>query len=406
MLDRRLAWQVTFVAMMTMTVSYIDRQTLAVLAPSVTKALEISDTEYGFLTSAFSLVYLVATPLAGWWLDRTGARRGLFASVLVWSAIAAMQAVVPSFAVLLVVRLALGLAEGPSFPGAAQTMMRVLPERDRSRGFGLLFMGSSIGSMVTPPLVSLLYRAAGWRVAFLGTAAIGLLWVPLWLAMTSRPDVAERLDAAEVAEPGVARPSFFALVRHPLMIRALIAILAVAPAIGFVYSWSAKYLVRTFAVDQGDVGGYLWLPPLLLDVGAFGFGDLAARLARKAGAPPRMLVAVASVLAANLALLSFAETPWQAMAIAATAMAGGGGIYTLVTADLLVRMPPASVAFASGILAGAQSLALVISGPLVGWAVDRTSDYVAISIGLGLWVFPGILVWLAWRPAAHFSTKT
>lgn len=218
MLDRRLAWQVTFVAMMTMTVSYIDRQTLAVLAPSVTKALEISDTEYGFLTSAFSLVYLVATPLAGWWLDRTGARRGLFASVLVWSAIAAMQAVVPSFAVLLVVRLALGLAEGPSFPGAAQTMMRVLPERDRSRGFGLLFMGSSIGSMVTPPLVSLLYRAAGWRVAFLGTAAIGLLWVPLWLAMTSRPDVAERLDAAEVAEPGVARPSFFALVRHPLMI--------------------------------------------------------------------------------------------------------------------------------------------------------------------------------------------
>ncbi|MBC7978736.1 MAG: MFS transporter, partial [Myxococcales bacterium] len=60
--------------------SYVDRMTLAVLAPAVTKALDISDEAYGWLGSAFSMAYLFGTPFAGWWIDRAGARRGLVAS--------------------------------------------------------------------------------------------------------------------------------------------------------------------------------------------------------------------------------------------------------------------------------------------------------------------------------------
>jgi len=401
MLSRRLAWIVTLTAMLTMTVSYIDRSTLAVLAPTVTKALDINETAYGWLTSAFSLAYLVATPLAGWWLDRAGARRGMLASVLVWSLIAAAQAFVPTFAMLLVVRILLGLAEGPSFPGAAQTMQRVLPGRDHPRGFGLLFMGSSIGSMLAPPLVTWLYRLQGWRVAMLATAAIGLLWVPLWITLTSRADVRERLDARGAA--GQPKPTLAELVRHPLMIRALIAILAVAPSVGFMASWGSKYLVRRFAIDQGDVGHYLWLPPLLLDVGAFGFGDLAARVARGAGVPPRTLFMIAAALASTIALLPMVETPWQGIAVAACSLAGGGGIYTLTTADLLSRMPPTSVSLASGILAGAQSLSLFIANPLIGWTVDRTGDYVAVALGIGFWVLPGAAIWLVWPPAEGYE---
>ncbi|MCX5741114.1 MAG: MFS transporter [Proteobacteria bacterium] len=127
-----------------MTVSYIDRSTLAVLAPTVTKALDISDAQYGWLTSAFSMAYLIATPVAGWWIDRVGVRRGLVASVLVWSSFAALHALVPGFGVLFALRIALGVTEGPSFPGAALTMARVLPPEDRSRGFGVLFTGSML----------------------------------------------------------------------------------------------------------------------------------------------------------------------------------------------------------------------------------------------------------------------
>src|SRR5438874_1542273 len=100
MLSRRHAWVVALAATLTMTVSYIDRQTLSVLGLKVSEALDLTNTEFGWLGSAFAIAYLFATPISGWWIGRVGARRGLVASVLVWSTIAALHALVPGFGVL------------------------------------------------------------------------------------------------------------------------------------------------------------------------------------------------------------------------------------------------------------------------------------------------------------------
>ncbi len=392
-LSRSLAWAVALVATSTMAVSYMDRQALAVLAPTVTRVMNISEPAYGLLASAFAAAYLVGTPLSGWWIDRVGARRGLVYSILTWSAVAALHALAPGYAALFTLRIALGLAEGPSFPGAAQAVVRVIPPEERSRGFGVLFSGSSIGAMIAPPLASALYRVAGWRVAFLGTAAIGLLWIPVWMAVTGRPAAAAQLDTPGPVNAAEPRPPF----------RALIAIFAVAPVLGLVVAWGAKFLTLRFHVAQGDVGSYLWLPPLASDAGSLLFGDLAVRQRRAAGAPPRALFAAAALLVAGLALLPIANTPWQSIAVFGVAMGGATAVYTLVTSDMLGRMPPASASSAAGIIAGAQSLALIISSPLIGLAVKRYGGYDVVALALAAWVVPGSIVWWAWRPAARFS---
>lgn len=402
-LSRTIAWAVALTATSTMAVSYVDRTTLAVLAPSVTKALHITDPEYGVLTAAFSAAYLIATPVAGWWIDRIGARRGLLRSLLAWSAIAALHALAPTLGVLLALRFALGLAEGPGFPGAAQTVHRVLPEPERARGFGVLFTGSSVGGMLAPILASVLYDLGGWRIAFLGTAAVGLIWLVPWLLLTREAAVRARLDLAGTPPPRRTWRELRRVVAHPLMVRALVAIFAAAPVIGFVLAWASKYLSATFGVAQGDVGFYLWLPPLALDAGALAFGDLASRLPRAPGAPRRGLVVGGAVLAASLALLPLAATPWTGIAVMSVAMAGGGALYTLVTADLLARVPDDLVSFAGGVLACAQSLALIVSSPLIGVATQASGNYVGISLALGAWIVPGVLVWLAWRPAERLE---
>jgi MFS transporter, ACS family, hexuronate transporter len=403
-LSRRQAWKVAIVATLTMTVSYFDRQTLSVLAPEVTKALDISDEAYGWLSSAFSMAYLLATPLSGWWIDRAGARRGLVASVLAWTIVAALHAVVPGFAMLFVFRLLLGITEGPGFPGAAQTMQRVLPASDRERGFGVLFTGSSLGGMLVPPFAIFIFNLAGWRAAFLVTALAGLVWIPLWLWVTRSSEVRAQLAVALPSE-AAPRPGFLELVRHPLMLRAFVAVLAAAPVFGFPQVWGAKYLVHVFRLEQGDIGKYLWLPPLMFDAGVILFGDLASRQRRAEGVPPRGLFALALVLAATLGVLPFAATPWQATLVCGVAVAGSGAMYTLVTADLLGRMPIGSVSFASGILAGAQSVALIIGNPLIGRMVDKLGDYAVPSFVIALWAIPGAVVWLVWRPAARFVPR-
>jgi ACS family hexuronate transporter-like MFS transporter len=403
-LTRRTAWLVALVATFTMTVSYADRQTLSVLAPSVTKDLGISNEAYGWLGSAFSFAYLFGTPLGGWWIARAGARRGMISSVLAWSAVAALHAIVPGFGVLFILRLALGLTEGPGFPGAAQTVQRILPAQDRERGFGILFTGSSFGAMLIPPLASLIFRHAGWHVAFLLSAVVGLIWIPLWIAVTRSPAVRDRLDAVAPTtdEP---RPAFGELVRHPIILRALCGVFAAAPIFSFAQIWGAKYLVSTFKLTQGEVGSYLWLPPVMFDIGAIFFGDRASRQRRPEGVPARALYAIGLALAVLLATLPLAETPWQSMFIMGIAMAGGSALYTLVTADLLGRMPGGSVSLAGGIMAGAQSLALIIYNPIIGRVIDHVGNYDAVGVGLAVWVIPGSLIWLLWRPPLRFEPR-
>jgi ACS family hexuronate transporter-like MFS transporter len=401
-----MAWLVAIVATLTMTVNYIDRQTLSVLAPSVTRALGISNEAYGWVVSIFSASYLFATPFAGWWLDRVGARRGLVWSVLAWSAVAALHAIVPGIGVLFVLRVALGITEGPGFPGAAQTVHRILPAHERERGFGVLFTGSSIGAMLAPPLASLVYRHAGWRWAFLVTTAAGLFWIPLWLVVTRSTAVRAQLDATTAAKvSGASRARFFTLARHPILLRALCGVFATAPVFSFSQIWGAKYLDRMFAVAQGDVGHFLWLPPVMFDVGAVLFGDLASRQRRPEGAPPRLLYAIGAGFATTLAALPLATGPWQAMFVIGIAMGGVGAVYGLVTSDMLGRIPPGSISLAGGILACAQSLALVVSNPIIGRMVDQLGDYDAVGVGLAMWVIPGSLIWLLWRPPVRYVER-
>lgn len=408
-LTRGQAWGLALVATLTMAVSYVDRQALAAIAPTVSKVFDISEPQYGVLISAFSLAYLVGAPIAGLFIDKVGARRGLLGAVLLWSLVAASHALVPSFSVLFAMRLLLGLAESPSFPGAAQTIQRSLPLAERARGFGVLFTGSSLGAMIAGPLATTIEKHWGFRAAFLGTAVVGLLWVPLWLTVAWRSRAREALDRkAEDASPTGERVSPFAALSHPAVLRGALAILAVAPALGFIFNWPAKFLVTAHGLTQAEVGPYLIVPPLFFDVGSVLFGHFASVRARTLprGAPDRLLFGVATVLALSFALVPFGRTPLESMIVAGFAVAGGGGVFALLTADMLARVPAGVVGSASSLGASAQSVAYIASAPLLGMLIKGSGGYTLPFLALGAWVLPGCIAWLLWKPPMPPTEKT
>jgi ACS family hexuronate transporter-like MFS transporter len=176
-----------------------------------------------------------------------------------------------------------------------------------------------------------------------------------------------------------------------------------------VLNWGAKYLVREHGLTQLEVGSYLWLPPVFFDVGAIGFGHFASKnAAASGGRPQRGLFAMAAVLSMAMVAMPFTGGPWSAIVVAGIAMAGGGGLFALLTADMLMRVSPRVVSSAGGISAAAQSLAYIVANPLVGASVQRTGSYTTMIVALSLWVLPGCVAWLVWRPppAWRYSTTT
>jgi ACS family hexuronate transporter-like MFS transporter len=412
-LSRRHAWALTLVATFTMAVSYIDRQTLSVIAPAVQSSLGIDDVAYGWLVSAFSIAYLVGAPIAGRVIDRVGARRGLLFAVLLWSGVAALHTLAPGFGVLFGLRIALGIAESPSFPGAAQTIHRALPPKDRPRALGVLFSGSSIGAMFAPLLATSLANHFGWRVAFVGTAIVGLSWVPIWLLVTRSPEARDALDHPEneaetpsanaldgLAPTPRAPLGPLALLTHPAVLRAILVVLATSPILSFYFNWTAKYLVHDQHLLQANVARYLWFPPLFFDAGAIFFGHAASRaLADGEDGVPRRLVAIAAALMMVSFYAPFAGGPLAVMLVVSVSLTGGGGLFALATTEMMARVPSRQVSAAGGLTAAAQSLAYIVAGPLIGRSIQSSGSYTSAFLVLTAWVLPGCGLWLLWHGA-------
>jgi ACS family hexuronate transporter-like MFS transporter len=383
-------YAVCAVATLAMTVSYVDRQTLAALAPTVRPALHLSQTQYGWITGAFSIAYLIFAPLSGALVDRLGGRRTIVFAVLAWSLVSAGHALIPGFTLLFFARILLGVAEAPSFPAAAQTVRRMLPPSDRGTGYGLVFTGSSIGGMIVAPVAIALATHFGWRWAFVLVAAIGLAWIPIWLGVTAHPDVKLSLDSHPVDAPK--RPIERSDLGH--MARAVILVMACAPAIMFVFNWYPQLLKDAFGIPQEKLGWYLWAPPLLFDLGSVGFGYLGGKRDDK-----RPVIAIGTVLAATIALVPRAQGPIAAVVIGGIAMIGGGCLYSVLTQEMFARVPADRISIAGGTTAAAQSLSHIIAAPLVGRAIDKShGSYFPAMIALGIWIIPGALIWLLWPP--------
>ena len=394
-MSRRYAWLLALCAVLTNLVSFLDRQTLSVLAPSVRHGLDIDQPTYGWLNSAFACAYLAGGPLAGWLLDRFGARRGLVVSVLLWSVVSASHSLAPTFGVLLAMRIALGLAESPALPGTTQVITRVLPPGDRSRGLGLLWIGSSAGAAIAAPLATTFASAWGWRSAFLGTAAAGLIWLPIWLAIAWRGTARQALDRPAERTTRAAPPVLETLSK-PIIIRAVIAVFVSSPVVLFSSVWSAEMLVTDHGLPNNAVGHYLWLPPLGIDVGSLLFGDLfSRRAARRTGETDRLLFAIACMFViAGTWIAAFATSPWMAVSGTSTMMFGMAGVYTLILAEATARVEGAT-SLMGGFFVASQSLAFIIGNPIIGYVGKHTNTYSGVLFVLGLFGVLSAAVWLA-----------
>ena len=389
-------WLVAVVATLAMSVSYLDRQTLAAIAPTVREELTISHTRFGWLGSAFAVAYLIFAPVSGRVVDRIGPKRALAIAVLAWSVVSAAHALASSFVSLFVLRALLGVLESPSFPAAARTIRTTLPANRRSLGMGLLFTGSSFGAMIAAPLAVRIAHDFGFRYAFVVTAAVGLAWLPAWLYLAPNEDPSA--DRPKATDEPTSSP--LALVLHPALVRQTFIVLGSAPAMLIVLSWFPQFLVEACHVKKEAVGHYLWLPPLVFDVAAVTFGLLASlrdtKLDREGGeksASHTGLVLIAALFTATLMLAHVVEGPWARVALGSLSMAGGAGMYVIGTADMLRRVEPRDAALASGISAAVQSIVHVIANPLVGTVVDRTHAW-GYVLALGLLALPCAIAWI------------
>jgi ACS family glucarate transporter-like MFS transporter len=159
---------------------YIDRVAISTARTPLSEAFNLSDTQFGWVLSAFALGYALFQTPAGALADRYGARRVLALIVALWSVFTALTGLAWSFASLLLFRFLFGAAEAGAYPACARAFYAWLPAAERGLAQGINFSGSRLGAAFALPAVAWLIVAAGWRGAFIILGALGVVWAIAW----------------------------------------------------------------------------------------------------------------------------------------------------------------------------------------------------------------------------------
>src|ERR1044071_8962865 len=134
-------------------VTYLDRISISVAAPRMSRDLGLSTAQMGLVFSAFVVAYGLFEIPGGWMGDRFGPRLILTRIVLWWSAFTALTGAVRTYAALLICRFLFGAGEAGFFPNSSCTISRWFPVGERAGATGVVWTASRLGAAIAPLIV-------------------------------------------------------------------------------------------------------------------------------------------------------------------------------------------------------------------------------------------------------------
>ncbi|HEY5591575.1 MAG TPA: MFS transporter [Paludibacter sp.] len=221
-------WTVCALLFLATTINYLDRQVLSLLQPILAEEFHWTDSDYGTITSIFSLAYAISMLFAGRFVDKMGTRKGYAWAIGVWSFAAMLHALcgvstewwtgihnatgltnatgevvatisMVSVSMFVLARVMLAFGESANFPAAIKATAEYFPKRDRAFATGLFNSGANVGAILAPLTVPFMASAWGWETAFLLVGAVGFLWIIAWLIFYKPLENNKRVNAAERA---------------------------------------------------------------------------------------------------------------------------------------------------------------------------------------------------------------
>jgi sugar phosphate permease len=175
-------------------IAYVDRGVIGYLEKYLETVIGWNTIQYGYITGAFQLAYAIGLVFAGRLTDRLGTRKGFAIAITIWSISAMLPGAAYSVLTFGVAMFILGLGEAANFPACIKTVAEWFPRKERALATGIFNSGANIGNIVVPLVVPFLVFSLGWRGAFIGTGALGFVWLGFWLRLYAKPEAHARVS--------------------------------------------------------------------------------------------------------------------------------------------------------------------------------------------------------------------
>lgn len=279
-------WIILALLFIATTILYIDRSALGILAPDLQKSIGWSEEQYGIINSVFMIAYAICFILMGTLIDKIGTRKGYLISIGIWSVAALGHALARSWIGFAFARFTLAVGQSGNFPSAIKAVAEWFPKKDRALAVGIFNGGSNMGTILSPLIIPpLVLGFNNWRVGFLWTFPISIIWVLLWIKYFRRPDQSPNVSQEELQyinsdtenEKYSEKTGWKDILRHREAWAIAVAKFMADPIWWFYLFWGAKFLNEKFGVNLKDIG----LPFFTIYLASWGLGIFLGWLSSK-----------------------------------------------------------------------------------------------------------------------------
>jgi ACS family hexuronate transporter-like MFS transporter len=393
---KNLRWWMLGMFLLGVTVNYITRNSLGILAPELKNTLNMTTEQYSWVVAAFQLAYTLFQPVCGWLIDVIGLKMGFLICAVIWSITCLLHAGAGSWLHLALLRFVMGASEAAATPANAKAIGEWFPKKERPVAAGWAGVGFSIGAMLAPPIIYVAHVSFGWQGAFLLTGGLGLIWVALWWWGYHSPERHPRLSDEERAfitqdnEVIGEKLPFFTALRvigkekkfYGIAIPAFLA----EPAWAVLSFWVPLYLANERGMDLKQIVMFAWLPFLAADFGSVASGYLTKLYVRWFGCTRVNSIVASSVTGAalmiSLALMTLVKDPYLAIALISIGGFGHQVISCMLSALVVERFDRRQMATVNGMRGSCAWIASFIFSLIIGVTAD-TIGFNPLFIAMG-----------------------
>jgi MFS transporter, ACS family, D-galactonate transporter len=383
-------------------INYIDRGNLSIAAPLLKDEFGLSASQLGILLSSFFWTYASFQIVSGWLVDRFDVKWVMAAGFFLWSTATAVSGVVRGFAVLLAVRLVLGVGESVAVPSFSKILAQHFPEERRGFANSVIMAGLACGPGFGMFAGGMLMARFGWRSFFIALGLGSMVWLLPWVKWMpkARPAAGEHLKQA----PGIPE-----ILRQRSAWGTCAGLFCTNYLNYFLIAWLPFYLVRErhFSMEKmAKVAGVSYLSAALI---ATLCGWLSDRWIAGGGTPTRVrktFTGTGMTCAALFLVGCVIAGPALSIALLMMATMSLGVCSSNTWAITQTLAGPQAAGRWTGVQNFVGNLSGVVAPALTGFVVDRTGQFFwpfAITGGVCLlgaisWVFAvGPVRQVEWR---------
>ena len=375
-------------------INYIDRANLGIAAPKLADELQLSPSHMGILLSAFFWSYWGLQIPAGWLVERFNVNWIIAAGFCLWSLATAATGLMRGFALILLMRLFLGVGESVAFPSCSKILAKHCPEVLRGRANAAISSGLGLGPSVGVFFGAMLMDKFGWRPFFVTVGIASLLWLLLWAKWMPRgPGLMGSARARDKGSPGLGR-----ILGQRSAWGTFGGLFAYNYLSYFLISWLPSYLVRERGFSMEHMGAIAGSAFLIQAFMAMAGGWLADRWIISGGALTlvRKTFAVAgSALAACSCVMvsAFARNDGMAVTFLFLTCIGAGLCTSNLWAITQTIAGPQASAKWTGLQNFAGNTAGIISPLVPGFVAERTGHFFWAFAATSIVLLCGVISW-------------